>query len=141
MTLRERDTIRGTTSGVEANARHLRWSMTPAERVLWEALKGRQLGGLRFRCQHPVGSFILDFYCPSCKLVVEVDGAVHDRQREQDEFRTAHLQAYGYTVLRFRNEEVLTNLKAVLERIAQAASALGAPPRPPNPGGSHAGGV
>ncbi len=136
MTIRERDTIRGTTSGVRASARELRWKMTPAEQTLWRALKGRQLGGLRFRAQHPVGSFILDFYCPSHKLVIEVDGAIHDRQREQYEHRTKHLEAYGYTVLRFTNDEIMANLASVLERIAEAASTLGAPPRPPNPGGA-----
>jgi hypothetical protein len=64
-----------------------------------------------------------------------VDGPVHDQQREQDQYRTEHLEAYGYTVLRFTNDEVLTDLASVLERIAEAAAALGAPPRPPNPGG------
>ena len=63
MALRERNTIRGTTTGVRASARHLRGSMTPAERTLWQALQRRQLSGLRFRTQHPVGPFILDFYC------------------------------------------------------------------------------
>jgi very-short-patch-repair endonuclease len=135
MVLRERNTIRGTTTGVTTSSRHLRGSMTPAEHTLWQALQRRQLHGLRFRAQHPVGSFILDFYCPSHKLVIEVDGTVHDRQREQDQARTEHLEAYGYTVLRFSNDEVLTDVASVLERIAEAASALGAPPRPPNPGG------
>lgn len=128
--MRRRDTptdrIRGTTPQVEAAARELRGKLTPAEQVLWQALKGRPLNGLRFRCQHPVGPFVLDFYCPVYKLVVEVDGAVHDAQAEQDEARTQHLQAYGYRVVRFRNEEVLTTLRAVLERIAQAVS----PPPP-----------
>jgi very-short-patch-repair endonuclease len=83
--------------------------------------KGR-LGGLRFRSQHPVGAFVLDFYCPSCKLVVEVDGVVHDQQVEYDEARTEHLNGYGYRVIRFRNEEVLHELPSVLERILAAAS-------------------
>ena len=135
MVLRERNTIRGTTTGVTTSSRHLRGSMTPAERTLWQALLRRQLHGLRFRAQHPVGSFILDFYCPSHKLVIEVDGPIHDRQREQDQARTEHLQAYGYTVLRFSNDEVLTNLHTVLERITETASALGAPPGPPILGG------
>ena len=77
--------------------------------------------GLRFRAQHPVGRFILDFYCPAYKLVVEVDGEVHAEQAERDAERTVQLKARGYTVLRFQNAEVEANLPDVLERIARAA--------------------
>jgi len=111
--------IRGTTPEIEAAARNLRQNMTPAEQILWEALKGRQVTGLKSRCQHPVGPFILDFYCPARKLVVEVDGGVHDSQAEYDEARTQQLNDYGYQVLRFRNDEVLNNLDSVLERVRQ----------------------
>ena len=114
--------LRGTTPEVEAGARDLRWSMTSAEWKLWQALRVCQVGGLKFRCQHPVGPFVLDFYCPACKLVVELDGDVHAGQVEQDEARTRHLESYGYQVLRFRNEEVLRDLPSVVERIAQAAT-------------------
>jgi very-short-patch-repair endonuclease len=114
--------IRGTTPEIEAAARGLRRALTPAERVLWQALRNRQVGGLKFRCQHPVGRFIVDFYCPACKLVVELDGGVHDDRAEIDEARTQMLNNYGYRVLRFRNEEVLRNLDLVLEQILQAAS-------------------
>ena len=69
--------IRGTTPVVEAAARRLRRNMTPAEQKLWGALRNRQLDGLKFRPQHPMGAFILDFWCPARKLVVEVDGGVH----------------------------------------------------------------
>ena len=113
--------IRGTTPEIEAAARNLRQNMTPAEQVLWEALKGRQVAGLKFRCQHPVGPFILDFYCPARKLAVEVDGGVHDGQAEYDEARTQQLNDYGYQVLRFRNDEVLNALDSVLERVRQVA--------------------
>ena len=113
--------IRGTTPEIEAAARNLRQNMTPAEQVLWEALKGRQVAGLKFRCQHPVGPFILDFYCPARKLAVEVDGGVHDGQAECDAARTQQLNDYGYQVLRFRNDEVLNKLDSVLERVRQVA--------------------
>lgn len=73
--------IRGTTRQVEQAARHLRRNLTPAEAYLWNALRCRQLVGLKFRCQHPVGRFIVDFYCPSCKLVIEVDGEIHTQQK------------------------------------------------------------
>lgn len=65
--------IRGTTPDIVA-ARRLRQNLTPAEKSLWQALKNRQLNGLKFRCQHPVGLFIVDFYCPQCRLVIELDG-------------------------------------------------------------------
>ncbi len=105
-----------------AAARQLRRDATTAEQVLWEALRDRRLGGLKFRRQHSAGPFVLDFYCPSCKLVVELDGGVHDGQAGQDEARTRHLEQYGCHVIRFRNEEVFANFASVLERIAQAIS-------------------
>ena len=117
--------LRGTTPEVEAGARDLRWKMTPAEHRLWQALRVCQLGDLKFRRQHPVGPFVLDFYCPSCKLGIELDGDVHESQVEQDEARTRHLESYGYRILRFRNEEVLRELPNVLERILQAAAQAG----------------
>jgi very-short-patch-repair endonuclease len=104
-----------------AGAKELRRNLTPAEQRLWAVLRGRRAGGLRFRCQHPVGPFVLDFFCPAAKLVIEVDGAIHERQRDQDQARTEHLEGYGYCVLRFTNREVMTNLNGVVERIIQAA--------------------
>ena len=121
--------IRGTTPEIEAAARRLRRNMTPPEQKLWEALKGKKLGGLKFRAQHPVGPCILDFYCPACKLVVELDGGVHDEQAAYDESRTQQLENYGHCIIRFRNEEVLEDLPSVLERILEAARE--SPPDPP----------
>ncbi len=103
--------IRGTTPEIEAAARRLRNNLTPAEARLWSALRNKQLEGLRFRCQHPVGNFILDFYCPACKLAIEVDGDIHDRTSEYDNIRSAKLAQYGYKVLRFSNEQVITGLR------------------------------
>ncbi len=114
--------IRGTTPEIEAAAQRLRKNLTPAEQILWQALRNRQLNGLRFRCQHPVGRFIVDFFCPQCKLVVELDGSLHENQAEYDMARTEQLNAYGYRVVRFRNEEIFTNLDSVLEHIRLAAS-------------------
>ena len=113
--------VRGTTPEIEAMAREMRRSLTPSESLLWQSLRRRRLGGFRFRCQHPVGPFVLDFYCPACRLVVEVDGPVHEAEKEQDQARTQQLNAYGYRVLRFHNEEVFNSMDAVLERILQAA--------------------
>jgi very-short-patch-repair endonuclease len=113
--------IRGTTVEIEEAARRLCRNMTPAEQTLWEALKGRQVVGLKFRCQHPVGPFVLDFYCPTRKLVVELDGGIHELQENRDQARTDQLADYGYRVIRFRNEEVFNDLDSVLQRILQAA--------------------
>ena len=77
--------IRGTTPAVVAAAQRLRLNLTPAEQKLWKALQKRQLNGLKFRCQHAIGSFIVDFYCPQCRLVIELDGDIHNQQVEYDE--------------------------------------------------------
>ena len=105
--------------------------MTPAEARLWEEIRGRKLGGLRFRAQHPVGPFILDFYCPACKLALEIDGSSHDGEAEQDAARTAQLAAHDYRVLRFTNAQIETELTDVLGQIQKAAEEEeGRPPRP-----------
>ncbi|MBV9851796.1 MAG: DUF559 domain-containing protein [Armatimonadetes bacterium] len=118
-----RPRVRGASRELQQIAREMRREMTPAERVLWEALHGKQLVGLRFRPQHPVGQFALDFYCPAAKLVIEVDGDIHDLRQEEDAVRTKHLEAYGCHVIRFRNEEIMHSLPAVLDAIRKAASA------------------
>ena len=123
----QKQRIRGTNPQVEQAARDLRTNLTPAEDYLWRALKSKQLNGLRFRSQHPVGNFILDFYCASCKLVVEVDGSIHDDRQDYDLERTKVLETYGYFVLRFTNDEVLGNIDIVLAKIAEAAEARIAP--------------
>jgi very-short-patch-repair endonuclease len=114
--------IRGTTPEIENAARQLRHRLTPAETKLWQALKNRQLGNLRWRCQHPIGRFIVDFYCPSRRLIIEVDGGIHQLQQDYDLARTEHLQEYGYTVIRFSNEAVESNLETVLTTIHEQAS-------------------
>jgi very-short-patch-repair endonuclease len=121
------DRIRGSMPNIEKSARLLRQNQTPAEQHLWNALRNKQLMGLRFRRQHPVGRFILDFYCPAQKLVIEVDGGIHDLQQDHDAKRTQEIERYGYRVLRFRNEEVLENLEWVLESIVKAIEMQEAP--------------
>jgi very-short-patch-repair endonuclease len=95
--------------------------MTEAEQVLWSALRRNGVLGLHFRRQHAIGRFILDFYCASRRLCVEVDGPIHDEQRDRDEARTEALERLNIRVLRFRNEEVLTNLPAVVRCIELVA--------------------
>jgi very-short-patch-repair endonuclease len=100
---------------IRTRARELRRSETAAETWLWNALRG--WGFAKFRRQHPLDRFILDFYCPSAKLCVEVDGSVHDGQGERDEARSEVLRARGIEVIRFTNDEVMGDTRAVLRRI------------------------
>ena len=122
----ERPRMRGTTPEIEKRARSLRREMTQAELVLWGELRGHKLAGLGFRRQHPILRFVVDFYCPAKRLCVEVDGGVHDGedQSTRDTARTAVLEAGGHRVLRFRNEEVLSDLPRVLAKIQATAAEI-----------------
>lgn len=108
---------RDTTEQIEANAIELRRKQTPTEAVLWERLRNRQIGGQKFRRQHPIGRYVLDFYCAEWKLAVELDGESHDTRQEYDRARTAWLEALGIEVLRFQNMEVVLDIDSVLDRI------------------------
>jgi very-short-patch-repair endonuclease len=103
-------------------ARALRKNMTHAEQLLWQCLRGKQLDSFRFRKQHPIERYVLDFYCPSARLAIEVDGSQHytSEGRAKDAARTAWLAERGIRVLRFTNQEVLTNLEGVLTVIWEA---------------------
>jgi very-short-patch-repair endonuclease len=101
-------------------ARVLRKSLTPAEVALWAWLRGRGPGGYRFRRQQPIGPYIVDFYCAAARLIVEIDGAVHDLQEEYDWERQASLEGAGYRVVRFANERVIQDLPSVLRGIQRA---------------------
>jgi very-short-patch-repair endonuclease len=103
---RERDTVR-----------EHRKEQTPAEAALWDLLRGRRSQGLKFRRQHAIGPYIVDFYCAAAQLVIEVDGSIHEQQREDDADRTAFLETKGLRVLRYKNEEVLKRPGKVLEAI------------------------
>jgi very-short-patch-repair endonuclease len=119
-------------------ARQLRKSMTDAELALWARLRRRQVHGHKFRRQHPLGGYIVDFVCLDEKLVVEVDGGQHDEQREEDARRTRCIEQKGFRVMRFWNHQVLGELDAVTEAIAEALSPPPATPtarRPPPAGG------
>ncbi len=101
--------------------REMRREPTPAEDVLWQRLRRHQLG-VKFRRQHPVERFLLDFYCPVARLVVEVDGPIHQYRREEDAIRQEFLESHGLRVLRFTNAEVETAIDAVVERITNYLS-------------------
>ena len=96
-------------------ARRLRIDSTEAERLLWQRLRNRQLGGNKFRRQVTIGPFIVDFACIDACLIVEIDGGQHSEER--DAARTAFLQSKGYRVIRFWNNEVLENIDGVLQSI------------------------
>lgn len=101
-------------------ARRLRVSQTDAEQKLWRHLRNRQLQGWKFRRQHEIDRYIADFVCPDAGLVVELDGGQHDEQVAYDETRTRKLQDMGYRVLRFWDNDVLTNIEGVLQVILDA---------------------
>jgi len=96
-------------------ARELRCRSTDAEQLLWRHLRNRQLNGCKFRRQHEVDRYIVDFVCADAMLIVELDGGQHADQVHHDKRRTQRLQAIGYRVLRFWNNDVLTNIGSVLE--------------------------
>ena len=104
------------------NAKSLRQNETPAEKILWQYLRNRQLNGMKFRRQHPIDKYVLDFYCHECKLAIELDGNIHDEKMNKlyDEVRTADLNDEGIHVIRFRNEEVLNDVTAVLKKIIES---------------------
>jgi very-short-patch-repair endonuclease len=98
----------------------LRTNPTFPEQLLWSVLRGKQLGGLRFRRQHPIEPYVVDFYCASARLAIELDGESHGGREQYDQQRTRCLEDQGIRVLRFSNDDVLANLDGVLELIARA---------------------
>ena len=112
------------------NAKTLRIGMTDAERRLWSRLRQEQLG-VKFRRQHPLGTYVLDFVCLNPKLVVEVDGSQHLQQAVYDERRTAWLETQGYAVLRFWAYEVLSETDAVVSSISQSLGLAAVPASTP----------
>ena len=120
-------------------ARSLRKDVVPAEYLLWKALRNRALGGFKFRRQHPVAQYIVDFACVECMVIAEADGESHLTNRRSDHERTAMLEQLGWRVLRYWNTEIYDDLDAVKEAIyrecvrrkdsGQPATAAG-PPSP-----------
>ena len=100
-------------------ARHLRRDATDAEALLWACLRSRQLDGAKFVRQHPIGPYVVDFCCRSVRLVIELDGGQH-AESTADEVRTRVIEANGYTVIRFWNNDVFDNLDGVLLEIRSA---------------------
>ena len=99
----------------------MRHTPTEPERRLWQLLRKSQLGGLKFRRQAVIGQYIVDFYCPRRKLVVEVDGESHVGRGDVDAARTAHLKRLGYRIMRVTNDDVLSDVDSVGMAILEAA--------------------
>jgi very-short-patch-repair endonuclease len=118
-----------------ARARTLRRDASDAENLPWRHLRDRQVASLKFRRQHELGPYIVDLVCDEARLIVEADGGQHAATIEADARRTAWLEARGYRVLRFWNNEILANPTGVLEVIRRVAlERVGDPPPPhPNP--------
>jgi very-short-patch-repair endonuclease len=128
-----------------ANARALRRAQTPAEAKLWSRLRANQVHGLKFRRQQPIGPYIVDFYCSSRHLIIEVDGDTHIDRANYDEVRTQWLIEKGYRVVRFCNSDLHEDLDGVLEKIISYAegqarfTALSPSPPAPLPLGGEGG--
>ena len=105
---------------LETHRKELRKNLTSAEATLWKSLQRKQLKGRKFRRQHSIVNFIVDFYCPQEKLIVELDGAIHldFTQQNYDIERTQRLEELGFTVISFENKLVFENLPWVLEKIS-----------------------
>ena len=112
-------TYKNTPKQITTFARNNRSNQTPAEEKLWSRISKRQLNGIKFRRQFPIGKYIVDFYSHAKKLVIEIDGYIHDEKHEYDKNRDQYLTACGYTVLRFPNSEIGTNIETVLQEISE----------------------
>jgi len=108
---------------LETLARNLRSQSTDAEQLIWRHLKNRQIAGFKFRRQHPLPPFIVDFVCLEAGLVVELDGGQHVERSAQDAARTSKLNEMGFRVIRFWDDEALKQTEAVLEEVLRQLTA------------------
>ena len=121
----------GATKNIFIKAYELRNNMTDAEKALWEVLKRKDIFKVRFKKQHPIDIFIVDFYCHKCKLVIEVDGDIHLQKEviEYDDGRTHDIEKFGIKILRFTNKEVFENIETVKDCILNEVNkSLSKPP-------------
>ena len=121
-------------ANLRPRARAMRHEPTPAEDMLWKRLRNRGAGGLKFRRQHAIGQFIVDFYCADANLVVELDGGAHKTRAVEDRLREHDLSMRTLKILRFRNDEVTADVERVLARIlGEAGSRDPDEPHSPSP--------
>ena len=105
-------------------SRKLRKDLTPTERALWSKIRKKQLNNFQFYRQKTIGDYIVDFFCPKSKLIIEIDGGQHHESEQiaKDELRTKYLKSKGFRVLRFTNIEILQNLDSVINKILEEIS-------------------
>ncbi|MEK7632636.1 MAG: endonuclease domain-containing protein [Patescibacteria group bacterium] len=122
------DRIRGLAKYVERQ-RDLRANETPAEKILWNLVRMRRVRGKKFRRQHGIGLYIVDLYCDEAKLVIEIDGSVHDSDaaKKYDEDREEYLRSAGYAILRIRNEEIMNSPVSVIKTIERTLDDISPP--------------
>ena len=115
----EKTMFYGASYSVFEKAKYLRENMTQAEKILWERLKNKQILGLRFKPQHPINQFIVDFYCHRIRIVIELDGEIHDKKeiKEYDINREWEIENYNIEILRFKNYQILEEIEQVLNKI------------------------
>jgi cyclase len=115
----------GASHVIFTNAKHLLKNMTDAETVLWGHLR-KGINDFKIRRQHPIGLYIADFYCHKSKLIIEVDGSIHDEPeiKEADDARQKELERWGYTIIRFTNQEVTEKTEEVIKIITDKVSQL-----------------
>jgi very-short-patch-repair endonuclease len=95
-------------------ARDLRNNLTECERLLWDRLKNRKIAGYKFRCQHPIFRYVLDFYCLEKLLAIELDGDVHKKRKDYDSYRDDFMKSMGIHTLRFTNNQIMQNTDMVV---------------------------
>ncbi|MBC7623459.1 MAG: endonuclease domain-containing protein [Aeromicrobium sp.] len=111
----------------EQRPRQLRHASTDVERIIWQQLRGRQIGNAKFRRQHAIGDYIVDFVSFDAMLIIELDGGQHQSQMQYDERRDQYLHGAGFQVVRLWNNDVLTNLDGVMETIFTAVATRATP--------------
>ena len=131
----------GASPEIKERAKELRKRMTLSEKILWQELRKNRRYNLYFRRQHPISRFIVDFYCHELRLVIEVDGSIHDQedQQERDVNRTVELENFGIEVIRFSNSEIIGNIRKVAEKIDEEVKKRIHPHPSPPPRGREPG--
>jgi very-short-patch-repair endonuclease len=105
-------------------AREKRREPTHTENLFWQELRNRKLNGLKFRRQHVIEHYFVDFYCAEARLIIEVDGEIHEYQQEDDQVRQEKLESSGSIVIRFSNDDILNNMQNVLQQIQEIAAQI-----------------
>jgi very-short-patch-repair endonuclease len=128
--------LKRVTNQTRRRAIDLRRKATQPEQILWSILSRRKLGGLKFRRQHPIEPYIVDYYCASAKRIVELDGESHEGRQSYDKDRETHLRNLGLKIVRVLNDDVLNNLDGVAEYLLREATTSNSEPSPsPSLGG------